>query len=101
MYVDLLRYHCVLYGTMMHFYILRRASTKLALYMRMRQVNQLYIIGGDGTHRGALTIAKECMQRVRFRSIPRISSYGMIARSPAIEQDKFRSDLASNLECEK
>lgn len=28
------------------------------------QVNQLYIIGGDGTHRGALRIAKECMQRV-------------------------------------
>ena len=31
------------------------------------QVNQLYIIGGDGTHRGALRIASECMQRVRER----------------------------------
>ena len=28
------------------------------------QVNQLYIIGGDGTHRGALRIASECMHKV-------------------------------------
>ncbi|CAN0393389.1 unnamed protein product, partial [Discosporangium mesarthrocarpum] len=30
---------------------------------RREQVNQLFIIGGDGTHRGAHRIAVECMSK--------------------------------------
>eukprot|EP00903_Cladosiphon_okamuranus_P007572 g7346.t1 len=36
---------------------------KIIKFLVDNQVNQLYIIGGDGTHRGALRIATECMQR--------------------------------------
>ncbi|CAN0166294.1 unnamed protein product, partial [Ectocarpus fasciculatus] len=36
---------------------------KIIKFLVDNGVNQLYIIGGDGTHRGALRIASECMQR--------------------------------------
>ncbi|CAN0147665.1 unnamed protein product [Ectocarpus sp. 6 AP-2014] len=36
---------------------------KIIKFLVDNKVNQLYIIGGDGTHRGALRIASECMQR--------------------------------------
>lgn len=36
---------------------------KIIAFLINNKVNQLYIIGGDGTHRGALRIASECMQK--------------------------------------
>ncbi|CAM9190623.1 unnamed protein product [Pylaiella littoralis] len=36
---------------------------KIIDFINNNEINQLYIIGGDGTHRGALRIATECMAR--------------------------------------
>ncbi|CBJ33175.1 pyrophosphate-dependent phosphofructose kinase [Ectocarpus siliculosus] len=36
---------------------------KIIDFINDNQINQLYIIGGDGTHRGAVRIATECMAR--------------------------------------
>lgn len=35
-------------------------------FLQERKVNQLYVIGGDGTHRGAFKIHEACMERVRI-----------------------------------
>ncbi|CAB1107423.1 unnamed protein product [Ectocarpus sp. CCAP 1310/34] len=36
---------------------------KIIDFINKKKINQLYIIGGDGTHRGAVRIATECMAR--------------------------------------
>jgi 6-phosphofructokinase 1 len=36
---------------------------KIIKFMTDRGINQLYVIGGDGTHRGALTISEEVIKR--------------------------------------
>ena len=36
---------------------------KILKFLRDRKVNQLYVIGGDGTHRGAFRIHEGCMER--------------------------------------
>ena len=36
---------------------------KIIAFMQERSINQLYVIGGDGTHRGANKIADECLKR--------------------------------------
>lgn len=36
---------------------------KIMDFIEQKQINQLYVIGGDGTHRGAHRIAVECVQR--------------------------------------
>lgn len=36
---------------------------KILAFLQTYKINQLYIIGGDGTHRGANTIANECLKR--------------------------------------
>ncbi|CAM9610331.1 unnamed protein product, partial [Hapterophycus canaliculatus] len=36
---------------------------KIIDFINENKINQLYIIGGDGTHRGAVRIATECMAR--------------------------------------
>lgn len=36
---------------------------KIIAFLQERRINQLYIIGGDGTHRGANQIADECLKR--------------------------------------
>jgi len=38
---------------------------KIVDFMQTRHINQLYVIGGDGTHRGAFKIHEACMERVR------------------------------------
>jgi 6-phosphofructokinase 1 len=38
---------------------------KIVEFLKDRNVNQLYVIGGDGTHRGAFKIHEGCMERVR------------------------------------
>ena len=37
---------------------------KIIAFLKDRNVNQLYVIGGDGTHRGAFKIHEGCMERV-------------------------------------
>jgi 6-phosphofructokinase 1 len=37
---------------------------KIVAFMKDRSVNHLYVIGGDGTHRGAFKIHEACMERV-------------------------------------
>ncbi len=37
---------------------------KIVAFLKDRNVNQLYVIGGDGTHRGAFKIHEGCMERV-------------------------------------
>jgi 6-phosphofructokinase 1 len=37
-------------------------------FLRQKKINQLYVIGGDGTHRGAFAIYEGCMSKVRRRS---------------------------------
>ena len=36
---------------------------KIIDFLLKNRINQLYVIGGDGTHRGALTLAEACLQR--------------------------------------
>lgn len=36
---------------------------KIIQFLEERGINQLYVIGGDGTHRGANLISDECMKR--------------------------------------
>jgi len=36
---------------------------KLQDFIRAKKIKQLYIVGGDGTHRGAFNIHEECMKR--------------------------------------
>jgi len=36
---------------------------KIVDFLKTRKVNQLYVIGGDGTHRGAFKIHEACMER--------------------------------------
>ncbi len=38
---------------------------KIIDFLKTRKVNQLFVIGGDGTHRGAFKIHEACMERVR------------------------------------
>jgi 6-phosphofructokinase 1 len=37
---------------------------KIIAFLESKQISQLYVIGGDGTHRGAFTIHEGCMERV-------------------------------------
>ena len=37
---------------------------KILGFLRERKINQLYVIGGDGTHRGAFKIHEACMEKV-------------------------------------
>jgi len=39
---------------------------KIVTFLKEKNVNQLYVIGGDGTHRGAFKIHEGCMERVSF-----------------------------------
>ena len=48
---------------------------RIIKFLRKSGVNQLYIIGGDGTHRGAYKLSKECAKRgmnVAVAGIPKI-----------------------------
>jgi 6-phosphofructokinase 1 len=36
---------------------------KMIIFLEKYQINQLYVIGGDGTHRGAQALANECLLR--------------------------------------
>jgi 6-phosphofructokinase 1 len=36
---------------------------KTIAFLQTNQINQLYVIGGDGTHRGANKIGEECIAR--------------------------------------
>jgi 6-phosphofructokinase 1 len=38
---------------------------KIIAFIQMKNIKQLYVIGGDGTHRGAYIIHEGCMERVR------------------------------------
>ena len=42
---------------------------KILSFLRDRDVNQLYVIGGDGTHRGAFRVHEGCVEAVseKFR----------------------------------
>jgi 6-phosphofructokinase len=42
---------------------------KILDFLESKKVNQLYVIGGDGTHRGAFSIHEGCMERVSVRLI--------------------------------
>lgn len=37
---------------------------KICNFLKDKEISQLYVIGGDGTHRGAFRIHLECMKRV-------------------------------------
>jgi 6-phosphofructokinase 1 len=37
---------------------------KIMNFLKTRKIKQLYVIGGDGTHRGAFKIHETCMERV-------------------------------------
>ncbi len=37
---------------------------KIINFLKSKKINQLYVIGGDGTHRGAFKIHETCMERV-------------------------------------
>jgi len=37
---------------------------KIINFLKQRRIKQLYVIGGDGTHRGAFKIHEACMERV-------------------------------------
>ena len=37
---------------------------KICDFLRAKEISQLYVIGGDGTHRGAFHIHEACMERV-------------------------------------
>jgi 6-phosphofructokinase 1 len=37
---------------------------KILAFLEKYKINQLYVIGGDGTHRGAFRIHEGCMERV-------------------------------------
>ena len=55
-------------------------------FLRKSGVNQLYIIGGDGTHRGAYKLSKVCAERgmnVAVAGIPKTidNDIGLIDRS--------------------
>lgn len=39
---------------------------KIIGFIRNKRINQLYVIGGDGTHRGAFVIYEGCMAQVSF-----------------------------------
>lgn len=49
---------------------------KICDFLQSRNVSQLFVIGGDGTHRGAFKIHEACMERVRI-----ILSYLLLWRS--------------------
>lgn len=36
---------------------------KICEFIKSKKISQLYVIGGDGTHRGAFSIHEECMER--------------------------------------
>ena len=36
---------------------------KILAFLQKHRINQLYVIGGDGTHRGAYLISQECIKR--------------------------------------
>ena len=38
---------------------------KIIEFLKQKKINQLYVIGGDGTHRGAFMIHETCMKEVR------------------------------------
>ncbi len=38
---------------------------KICEFIKSKRIKQLYVIGGDGTHRGAFKIHETCMERVR------------------------------------
>ena len=40
---------------------------KIVKFLEDYKISQLYVIGGDGTHRGAFRIHEECMKRVRMK----------------------------------
>jgi hypothetical protein len=40
---------------------------KIIGFIRHKRINQLYVIGGDGTHRGAFVIYEGCMAQVSFQ----------------------------------
>ena len=37
---------------------------KILEFIKSKQIKQLYVIGGDGTHRGAFKIHETCMEKV-------------------------------------
>jgi 6-phosphofructokinase 1 len=43
---------------------------KIIGFIKEKNIQQLYVIGGDGTHRGAFIIHEGCMERVRTTSLP-------------------------------
>ena len=38
-------------------------AEKIVEWLRAKRVNQLYVIGGDGTHRGAYKLAELCWEK--------------------------------------
>lgn len=38
-------------------------SDRIISFLQDNRINQLYVIGGDGTHRGANKIAEDCLAR--------------------------------------
>jgi 6-phosphofructokinase 1 len=52
---------------------------KILKFLKDKKVSQLYVIGGDGTHRGAFRIHEGCMEHgmnVAVAGIPKVSSNG-------------------------
>jgi len=43
---------------------------KICEFIKSKDIKQLYVIGGDGTHRGAFKIHETCMERVSSFCIP-------------------------------
>ena len=39
---------------------------KILAFLKKKNIKQLYVIGGDGTHRGAFKIHEGCMEHVSF-----------------------------------
>ena len=63
---------------------------KIVDFLQDKKVSQLFVIGGDGTHRGAFVIHEGCMARglnVAVAGIPKtIGGCGQIA---ALRRDKI------------
>lgn len=54
---------------------------KILAFLKAKDISQLYIIGGDGTHRGAYAIHKECVARglnVAVAGLPKTSKFPWI-----------------------
>ena len=60
---------------------------KICNFIKSKKIKQLYVIGGDGTHRGAFKIHETCMERVRsyfVETIVELSSIKHLFSNPQL-----------------